>query len=88
MGASELPETPSEEEFKLFLKNGIVLCNMLNKIHPGAISQVIYHVTSLFFEEFSFMSLEDLIIPCIQVDKCLNCPSKTSESSSVSFLTN
>jgi Calponin homology (CH) domain len=41
MGATELPETPSEEEFKLFLKNGIILCNVLNKIHPGAVSQVI-----------------------------------------------
>ncbi|KAF3334553.1 kinesin-4-like protein [Carex littledalei] len=41
MGAAELPETPSEEEFKFFLKNGIVLCNVLNKIHPGAVSQVV-----------------------------------------------
>ncbi|KAJ3702106.1 hypothetical protein LUZ61_005811 [Rhynchospora tenuis] len=41
MGATELPETPSEKEFKFFLKNGIILCNVLNKIYPGAVSQVV-----------------------------------------------
>lgn len=49
MGAAELPETPSEEEFKFFLKNGIVLCNVLNKIHPGAVSQVISTMLLLYF---------------------------------------
>lgn len=49
MGATELPETPSEEEFKFFLKNGIVLCNVLNKIHPGAVSQVISTMLLLYF---------------------------------------
>ncbi|KAJ1687665.1 hypothetical protein LUZ63_019055 [Rhynchospora breviuscula] len=41
MGANELTETPSEEEFKSFLKSGIILCNVLNKIYPGAVSQVV-----------------------------------------------
>lgn len=40
-GASEaLPEEPSEEEFCLALRNGLILCNVLNKVNPGAILKV------------------------------------------------
>ncbi|KAM0844617.1 hypothetical protein ACQ4PT_056921 [Festuca glaucescens] len=39
--ARDLPEEPSEEEFWLGLRNGIVLCNALNKIQPGAIPKVV-----------------------------------------------
>ncbi|KAM0845450.1 hypothetical protein ACQ4PT_056355 [Festuca glaucescens] len=39
--ARDLPEEPSEEEFRLGLRNGIVLCNALNKIQPGAIPKVV-----------------------------------------------
>lgn len=41
-GASEvLPEEPSEEEFCLALRNGLILCNVLNKVNPGAVLKVV-----------------------------------------------
>ncbi|XP_042373106.1 kinesin-like protein KIN-14Q [Zingiber officinale] len=40
-GARDFPEEPTEEEFRLGLRNGIVLCNVLNKVQPGAVSKVI-----------------------------------------------
>ncbi|KAF2298098.1 hypothetical protein GH714_014055 [Hevea brasiliensis] len=37
-GASAtLPKDPSEEEFCLALRNGLILCNVLNKVNPGAV---------------------------------------------------
>ncbi|XP_073009938.1 kinesin-like protein KIN-14F isoform X1 [Typha latifolia] len=36
-----LPEEPSEEEFRLALRNGLTLCNILNKVNPGAIPKVV-----------------------------------------------
>ncbi|KAA8523524.1 hypothetical protein F0562_009947 [Nyssa sinensis] len=41
-GASEvLPKEPSEEEFRLALRNGLILCNVLNKVNPGAVHKVV-----------------------------------------------
>nr|GEY93532.1 kinesin-like protein KIN-14F isoform X2 [Tanacetum cinerariifolium] len=41
-GASEaLPMEPSEEHFCLSLRNGLILCNVLNKVNPGAIPKVV-----------------------------------------------
>lgn len=40
-GASEtLSKEPSEEEFRLSLRNGLILCNVLNKVNPGAVLKV------------------------------------------------
>ncbi|KAG6483979.1 hypothetical protein ZIOFF_060772 [Zingiber officinale] len=39
--AKELPNEPSEEEFRLGLRNGIILCNALNKVRPGAVPKVV-----------------------------------------------
>ncbi|KAK3139956.1 hypothetical protein QOZ80_5AG0393240 [Eleusine coracana subsp. coracana] len=39
--ARDLPDEPSEEEFQLGLRNGIALCNALNKVQPGAIPKVV-----------------------------------------------
>lgn len=39
--AKDLPDEPSEEEFQVGLRNGIVLCNALNKVQPGAIPKVV-----------------------------------------------
>uniref|UniRef100_A0A165YY10 Kinesin motor domain-containing protein n=1 Tax=Daucus carota subsp. sativus TaxID=79200 RepID=A0A165YY10_DAUCS len=36
-----LPKEPSEEEFCLALRNGLILCNVLNKINPGAVLKVV-----------------------------------------------
>lgn len=35
-----LPKEPSEEEFRLALRNGLILCNVLNKVNPGAVHKV------------------------------------------------
>ncbi|CAD6252804.1 unnamed protein product [Miscanthus lutarioriparius] len=39
--AKDLAEEPSEEEFRVGLRNGIILCNALNKIQPGAVPKVV-----------------------------------------------
>ncbi|XP_031481605.1 kinesin-like protein KIN-14F [Nymphaea colorata] len=41
-GASEsLSSNPSEEEFCLALRNGLILCNVLKQANPGAVSKVV-----------------------------------------------
>ncbi|PRQ35013.1 putative minus-end-directed kinesin ATPase [Rosa chinensis] len=41
-GALEtLSKEPSEEEFRLSLRNGLILCNVLNKVNPGAVLKVV-----------------------------------------------
>lgn len=37
VAARDLPEEPSEEEFRLGLRNGQILCSALNRVHPGAV---------------------------------------------------
>ncbi|KAI4307822.1 hypothetical protein L6164_030961 [Bauhinia variegata] len=45
-GASaSLPKEPSEEEFCLALRNGLILCNVLNKVSPGAVLKVVDNPT-------------------------------------------
>nr|XP_015633454.1 kinesin-like protein KIN-14F [Oryza sativa Japonica Group] len=39
--AESLPERPSEEEFCVALRNGLVLCNVLNHVNPGAVPKVV-----------------------------------------------
>ncbi|GAA0141034.1 microtubule binding motor protein [Lithospermum erythrorhizon] len=41
VGGRDLPDQPSEEEFRLALRSGIVLCNVLNKVQPGAVPKVV-----------------------------------------------
>ncbi|XP_019053555.1 PREDICTED: kinesin-like protein KIN-14G isoform X2 [Nelumbo nucifera] len=41
VGGKDLPAEPSEEEFRLGLRSGIILCNALNKVQPGAVSKVV-----------------------------------------------
>ncbi|XP_021841855.2 kinesin-like protein KIN-14F isoform X2 [Spinacia oleracea] len=36
-----LPKDPSEERFCLALRNGLILCNVLNKVNPGAVLKVV-----------------------------------------------
>ncbi|KAF6153849.1 hypothetical protein GIB67_001082 [Kingdonia uniflora] len=48
-GASKsLPEQPTDEKFCLILRNGLILCNILNRVNPGAVSKV-------FFSPFAIM---------------------------------
>lgn len=37
-----LPKDPSEEDFCLALRNGLILCNVLNKVNPGAVLKVLF----------------------------------------------
>ncbi|XVF31437.1 hypothetical protein REPUB_Repub16aG0145900 [Reevesia pubescens] len=41
VGGKDLPAEPSEEEFRLGLRSGIILCNVLNKVQPGAVPKVV-----------------------------------------------
>ncbi|KAL6208232.1 hypothetical protein ACLB2K_019183 [Fragaria x ananassa] len=41
VGAKDLPAEPSEEEFRLGLRSGIILCNVINKVQPGAVPKVV-----------------------------------------------
>ncbi|CAH9079090.1 unnamed protein product [Cuscuta europaea] len=41
VGAKDLPGEPSEEELRLGLRSGIILCNVLNKIQPGVVPKVV-----------------------------------------------
>lgn len=41
VGGRDLAAEPSEEEFRLGLRSGIILCNALNKVQPGAVSKVV-----------------------------------------------
>ncbi|XP_059435094.1 kinesin-like protein KIN-14I [Corylus avellana] len=40
-GAKDLPAEPSEQEFRLGLRSGIILCNVLNKVYSGAVPKVV-----------------------------------------------
>ncbi|PIA61220.1 hypothetical protein AQUCO_00300624v1 [Aquilegia coerulea] len=39
--AKDLAAEPSEEEFRLGLRSGRILCNVLNKVQPGAVPKVV-----------------------------------------------
>ncbi|KAJ0581788.1 putative minus-end-directed kinesin ATPase [Helianthus annuus] len=41
VGARDLPAEPSEEEFRLALRSGQVLCYVINKVEPGAVTKVV-----------------------------------------------
>ncbi|KAG6787081.1 hypothetical protein POTOM_008709 [Populus tomentosa] len=41
VAGKDLPAEPSEEEFRLGLRSGIILCNALNKVQPGAVPKVV-----------------------------------------------
>nr|KYP60952.1 Kinesin-4 [Cajanus cajan] len=41
VAASSISPTPSEEDFCLALRNGLILCNVLNKVNPGAVLKVV-----------------------------------------------
>ncbi|KAL9398343.1 hypothetical protein Peur_007304 [Populus x canadensis] len=41
MGPIGISNNPSEKEFISRLRNGLVLCNAINKVHPGAVPKVV-----------------------------------------------
>jgi len=50
-----LPKEPCEEDFCLALRNGLILCNVLNKVNPGAVPKVLLPKTCAFFLLFSLL---------------------------------
>ncbi|CAA6669134.1 unnamed protein product [Spirodela intermedia] len=40
LAEKDLLEKPTEEEFLLALRSGLILCNALNNVHPGAVPKV------------------------------------------------
>ncbi|KAG4983386.1 hypothetical protein JHK87_028135 [Glycine soja] len=41
VGGKDMPGEPTEEHFRIALRSGIVLCNALNNIQPGAVPKVV-----------------------------------------------
>ncbi|XVF07198.1 hypothetical protein REPUB_Repub06bG0117900 [Reevesia pubescens] len=41
VGPLGISSQPSEKEFISCLRNGLILCNLINKIHPGAVPKVV-----------------------------------------------
>ncbi|GAB4835768.1 hypothetical protein Ancab_000678 [Ancistrocladus abbreviatus] len=41
VAAKDLPAEPSEEDFRIGLRSGIILCNVLNKVQPGSVPKVV-----------------------------------------------
>ncbi|KAL2231272.1 UNVERIFIED_CONTAM: Kinesin-like protein KIN-14G [Sesamum indicum] len=41
VAGKDLPAEPSEEHFRVGLRSGTILCNVLNKVHPGAVAKVV-----------------------------------------------
>ncbi|XP_051124636.1 kinesin-like protein KIN-14G [Andrographis paniculata] len=42
----DLPAEPSEEDFRLGLRSGIILCNALNKVQPGSVPKIVVEAPS------------------------------------------
>ncbi|KAD5316898.1 hypothetical protein E3N88_16844 [Mikania micrantha] len=41
VGSRDLPAHPSEEEFRLALRSGLILCHVINKVNPGSVPKVV-----------------------------------------------
>ncbi|KAK2440880.1 kinesin protein KIN-14F [Trifolium repens] len=41
IASSILPPKPSQQQFCIALRNGLILCNVLNKVNPGAVVKVV-----------------------------------------------
>ncbi|MCO5592510.1 hypothetical protein L7F22_046513 [Adiantum nelumboides] len=61
VGPLHLSAKPSEDEFRLCLRNGIVLCNLINRIHPGTVPKVVESSNSIEGASLSaFRNFENL----------------------------
>ncbi|KAK1374027.1 P-loop nucleoside triphosphate hydrolases superfamily protein with CH (Calponin Homology) domain-containing protein [Heracleum sosnowskyi] len=41
VGAKDLPAEPTEDEFRIKMQSGIILCNVLNKIQAGVVPKIV-----------------------------------------------
>ena len=54
VGPLGIPKQPSERELISCLRNGLILCKVINKIYPGAVPKVFKsHVTFMFSSRLS-----------------------------------
>lgn len=47
VGAKDLPDQPTEDEFRIGLRSGIILCNVLNKMQSGVVPRVGFYCFSI-----------------------------------------
>ena len=68
-----IPCEPSEEEFRLCLRNGIILCNLLNKVQPGTVSKVVVNRVSAYqyFENVQnfLASVKEMKLPTFEASQ-------------------
>lgn len=58
VGGRDLPADPSEDDFRIALRSGILLCNVLNKVKPGAVPKVcLSHLFTLYYCAYVFSSI-------------------------------
>jgi hypothetical protein len=62
--AKDLPAEPSEEEFRLGLRSGIILCNVINKVQPGAVPKVVILILTFAFLSIFSISVYICYSPC------------------------
>jgi kinesin family member C2/C3 len=60
--AKDLAEEPSEEEFWVGLRNGIILCNAVNKIQPGTVPKVA-------FVPFKSLKISSFLLVILHADR-------------------
>lgn len=82
VGAKDLPAEPSEEEFRLGLRSGIILCNVINKVQPGAVPKVVY-TSVLIILKFVFLLIFHFRITyvCLLINLCIYVALQVVESS-------
>ncbi|MQL89338.1 hypothetical protein Taro_021923 [Colocasia esculenta] len=56
LGTKDLPEKPTEEELRLGLRNGAILCHALNKVQPGAVPKVVENLDSAVLPDGAALS--------------------------------
>lgn len=50
VGGRDLPADPSEDDFRIALRSGILLCNVLNRVKPGAVPKVCFKIILLLLQ--------------------------------------
>lgn len=73
VGPLGTPNQPSEKEFISCLRNGLILCNAINKIQPGAVPRVLKflsHIIVFLIEETKKESESDIISFYVFMDRC------------------
>lgn len=65
-GAKDLPAQPTEDEFRIGLRSGIILCNVLNKIQSGAVPKVGFYCFLIIKTCSCFFLLCNLLLSLLE----------------------